>query len=55
MNYIHLRSTTSGLSPPVIVVAFVELLCSRVVRQEEDSGLDLNEVILIRPIQQLVY
>ena len=38
------------------VAAFVELLCNRVVRQEEeDSGLDLNEVILIWPIQQLGY
>lgn len=41
--------------PPRFVAAFVELLCNRVVRQEEDSGLDLNEVILIWPIQQLAY
>lgn len=51
MNYIHLRSVTSGL----IVTAFVELLCNSEVRQEEDSGLDLNKVILFRPIQQLGY
>lgn len=51
MNYIHLRSVTSGL----IVAAFVELLCNSEVRQEEDSGFDLNEVILFRPIQQLGY
>lgn len=41
--------------PPWFVIAFVELLCNSVVRQEEDSGLDLNEVILIWPIQQLGY
>lgn len=61
MNYIHLPSATSGLFPPLnpptpwLVAAFAELLCNGVVRQEEDSGLDLNEVILIWPIQQLGY
>lgn len=52
MNYIRLRSATSGLPS---AVAFVELLFCRTVRQEEDSGLDVKEVILIWPIQQLGY
>lgn len=54
MNYIRLLSTTPGLSPPIIA-AFVELLRNAVVRRDEDTSLDLDEVILIRPIWQLGY
>lgn len=52
MNYIHLPSTTSQLHS---VAAFVERMRIGKGSSEEDSGLDLNEVILISSIQQLSY
>lgn len=61
MNYIHLRSMTFRFRfffcfPPQFVSAFVELLCNAVT-QEQDNGLDLNEVIvfdLVNPALRLL-